>query len=74
MRIELYKEMPVAPSGKSEDNFMPYLDTFLLEGASTPLGAVLILPGGGYNHVSDREAEPVALRFLARGWCAFVLT
>lgn len=36
--------------------------------------AILILPGGGYNHVSDREAEPVALRFLARGWCAFVLT
>lgn len=36
--------------------------------------AILILPGGGYNHVSDREAEPVALRFLARGYCAFVLT
>lgn len=36
--------------------------------------AVLILPGGGYNHVSEREAEPVALRFLARGYCAFVLT
>lgn len=35
---------------------------------------VLILPGGGYNHVSQREAEPVALRFLARGYCAFVLT
>ncbi len=35
--------------------------------------AVLILPGGGYNHTSQREAEPVALRFLARGWAAFVL-
>lgn len=35
---------------------------------------ILILPGGGYNHVSEREAEPVALRFLARGYCAFVLT
>ena len=35
--------------------------------------AVLILPGGGYGHVSPREGEPVALRFLARGWCAFVL-
>lgn len=35
--------------------------------------AVLILPGGGYGHVSEREAEPVALRFAARGWCAFVL-
>jgi acetyl esterase/lipase len=34
---------------------------------------VLILPGGGYSHVSAREAEPVALRLLARGYCAFVL-
>lgn len=34
---------------------------------------VLIFPGGGYNHLSDREAEPVALRFLARGYAAFVL-
>lgn len=35
--------------------------------------AVLILPGGGYEHVSLRESEPVALRFLARGWVPFVL-
>lgn len=35
--------------------------------------AVLILPGGGYNHTSPREAEPVALRFAARGYAAFVL-
>ena len=35
--------------------------------------AVLILPGGGYSRVSPREAEPVALRFIARGYAAFVL-
>lgn len=35
--------------------------------------AVLILPGGGYSHTSAREAEPVALRFAARGYAAFVL-
>lgn len=35
--------------------------------------AVLIIPGGGYHHVSPREAEPVAMRFLARGYAAFVL-
>lgn len=35
--------------------------------------AVLILPGGGYEHLSQRESEPVALRFAARGWAAFVL-
>lgn len=35
--------------------------------------AVLILPGGGYSHTSPREAEPVALRFAARGYAPFVL-
>ncbi len=34
---------------------------------------LLILPGGGYEHLSAREGESVALRFLARGYCAFVL-
>ena len=35
--------------------------------------AVLIFPGGGYHHTSPREAEPVALRFAALGYAAFVL-
>lgn len=35
--------------------------------------AVLILPGGAYRWTSPREAEPVALRFLARGYVPFVL-
>ena len=35
--------------------------------------AVLILPGGGYFSTSDREAEPVAMRFVAKGYCAFIL-
>lgn len=35
--------------------------------------AVLIFPGGGYRACSDREAEPVAMAFLAEGYQAFVL-
>lgn len=35
--------------------------------------AILILPGGGYGHTSEREAEPVAMRFVAAGYAAFVL-
>ncbi|MBR3804285.1 MAG: alpha/beta hydrolase [Clostridia bacterium] len=35
--------------------------------------AVLVLPGGGYEYTSDREAEPVAFKFLAQGYSAFVL-
>ncbi len=35
--------------------------------------AVLVIPGGGYCHVSAREAMPVALRFMGMGYNAFVL-
>lgn len=36
--------------------------------------AMLVLPGGGYSGIcDDREGEPIALAFLARGVNAFVL-
>lgn len=35
--------------------------------------AMLVIPGGAYKMCSDREAEPVALAFLAKGYAAFVL-
>ncbi|WP_217362278.1 alpha/beta hydrolase [Cohnella herbarum] len=35
--------------------------------------AVIVCPGGGYLCTSDREAEPVALRFAAQGYQVFVL-
>lgn len=35
--------------------------------------AVLIIPGGGYAFNSDREAEPIAYRFLAAGYVPFIL-
>lgn len=35
--------------------------------------AVVICPGGGYEYVSEREGEAVAMRFLAAGFHAFVL-
>lgn len=41
------------------------------EGRRNP--GILILPGGAYRYTSPREAEPVALRFFARGYSAFVL-
>lgn len=35
--------------------------------------ALLVLPGGGYHFISEREGEPIALRFAARGYQTFVL-
>lgn len=35
--------------------------------------AVLVLPGGGYEFLSAREKEPIALKFLAAGFNVYVL-
>lgn len=36
--------------------------------------AVIVLPGGGYEFVSDGEREPIALAYAAKGFQAFTLT
>lgn len=35
--------------------------------------AVMILPGGGYEHCSARESDPVAMQFLQAGYHVFAL-
>lgn len=35
--------------------------------------AVIVCPGGGYEFVSPREADPIALRYSAAGFHAFIL-
>ena len=54
-----------------------YLITYIRDNppemSNDPRRAILICPGGGYQWTSDREAEPVALQFLARGYNVFVL-
>jgi acetyl esterase/lipase len=36
-------------------------------------GSVIICPGGAYRWLSPREAEPVARRFLEKGWRPYIL-
>lgn len=55
-----------------------FLETYLLENSSElhpniyrPL--IVICPGGGYKNLSDREAEPVALKYTSAGFHAIVL-
>jgi len=48
------------------------LTTYILDGKKKR-GVVLICPGGGYQHVSPREGEPIALKFAQAGYHAFVL-
>ena len=35
--------------------------------------AVLVIPGGGYGFNSEREAEPIAMHFMMRGYAAFTV-
>ena len=41
---------------------------------NSPRDAMLVLPGGGYHFLSSREAESIALAYLAKGFNAFVLS
>lgn len=48
-------------------------DNFPELGEDRLRSAVIICPGGGYHMLSDREGEPVALRFAGLGFAAFLL-
>lgn len=49
------------------------LDDYPMYGVTKIRKAVVICPGGGYEHVSPREGEPIALKFNSMGYHAFVL-
>ena len=49
------------------------LDCELTLGQEKKRPAVVVCPGGGYAYCSPREAEPVALRYAAKGFHAFIL-
>lgn len=49
------------------------LDCEITLGQEKNRPAVVVCPGGGYVYCSPREAEPVALRYAAKGFHAFIL-
>ena len=49
------------------------LDCEITLGQEKNRPAIVVCPGGGYVYCSPREAEPVALRYAARGYHAFIL-
>lgn len=49
------------------------LDCEITLGQDTNRPAIVICPGGGYVYCSPREAEPIALRYAAKGFHAFIL-
>ena len=49
------------------------LDCEISLGQEKTRPAIVICPGGGYVYCSDREAEPVALKYAAKGFHVFIL-
>lgn len=73
-QLNLYDHFGIpAPKGAAGrlTCYLPHITREITTGRTLP--AVLVLPGGGYWFTSEREGEPVALKFLARGYAAFVL-
>ena len=61
-----------------EDGYTATLTTYILEETTYPENprkkpAIIILPGSGYWKCCPREGEPVAMKYLAKGYNAFVL-
>lgn len=60
------------PGSKENATLTCYIAKEVQEG-EPPRPAILILPGGGYEFCSPREAEPIAIAYLNAGFNAFVL-
>ena len=70
----LHERIMVPSSGGTQvpmDVYVPFASREIEPDVRRP--SVVICPGGGYRFCSEREAEPVALRFLALGFNAFVV-
>lgn len=67
--------LPYIERGVSNGNQEVTLTTYILDdlGLNKVRPFVLICPGGGYNHLSKREGEPVAIALNAAGFSVGVL-
>lgn len=62
------------PGSAAPAELLSYLpDNFPELGLDRRRPALIVCPGGGYHMLSDREGEPVALRFMGLDYAVFVL-
>lgn len=72
-RIDLYDYFKLECNGATGGYLTECARTESTEMTKRIRPAVLVLPGGGYSYVSDRESEAVALKFINVGYVAFTL-
>ncbi len=70
MQIITFKPFP-----ETDGEVTAYLHTPIMEMGKRReiFPAVVVCPGGGYRFCSQREDEPAAMAFFARGYQVFVL-
>ncbi len=70
-KIDLYAYFNIERPENAEGYLTTYVLENLIESRLRP--AMLVFGGGGYRFVSPSEQEPVALKYMERGFNAFVL-
>lgn len=73
--IHLAKRFPLLAQNGCDPRLTVYLPDNITEMGrdNQKHPCLLVCPGGGYQGVSQREAEPIALHFLPQGYNVFVL-
>lgn len=71
----IYKKVEIKVEGYPEtaDLYTYILDNSVEMRPDRKRPVIVICPGGGYTMTSDREAEPIAMQYLARGYHAVIL-
>lgn len=72
LKIDLYAYF----GAKKEENNQGYLTVLRREDAvdeNRLRPAVVVFAGGGYTHISKREKEPIALKYLSCGYNVFIV-
>lgn len=74
-KIDLYKAYKLERKDDYKGYLYIYAETECHSGVykNELYPAILVIPGGGYNHVSKREGEPIALFYLGMGFVSAYL-
>ena len=72
-------EIDYKKAGLEHTGDAAYMNTYILDHDAVNRGdqkrrLILICPGGGYSHLSTREAEPIAMKFNSMGYNACILS
>ena len=71
--MRVLREQVTVKCRKTEAELVCYVKDQVEGREQTLRKAVILCPGGGYEYVSDREADPVAMQFLAMDLQVFIL-